>query len=261
MNFKSILLTIISAFIFSQSFSQLVNVEKRRKREKDTIIASVALALSFMKNTKEAKKLTNNLSLEWDKNQNTFLIYNEIAYSSIDGVDILNNGYQHIRYNYTFQKPDYLIFEFFFQNQYNKIKLIEHRNIVGGGPRFKINESEKFYLYLSPLFMYEREALSDGLSTVTSKFKGDFYLSTGIIVNDVFSISHVIYYQPDIKQFNDFRLFSETSFAFKAFKRLTFSFDYEFSYDSDPPIDYNLDIPLAIPRLFYTLENVITFKF
>lgn len=258
--FKIIIFILLVTFV-NLSYSQLVNIEKRRQRANDTIIGAVGLSASFLKNTKEVKKLSSSLALEWNKGKSTFLLYADLAYSNVDGSDILNSGYQHFRYNYTLTKPKNLTLESFFQNQYNLIKLLSNRNIVGGGPRFRIHDKGKFYLYFSPLLMYEREVLSDGIGTVTNLFKGDFYISTGVELNDVFSINHVTYYQPDMSQFEDFRLFSETSFGFKAFKRLIFSFNYQFSYDSRPPTDYTGDEPLEIPKLFYTLKNVITFKF
>ena len=261
MNSKKLILFFLLITIVNTSFSQLVNVEKRRHRANDTILGAVGVSASFLKNTKEVRKVNTSLALEWNKQRHTFLLYADLAYSNVDGSDILNSGYQHLRYNYNINKPDFITVEFFIQNQYDRIKLLEKRNLVGGGPRFRIFDKNKFYLYFSPLFMYEREVLSDGIGTETNLFKGDFYISTGLEFNEVFSVNHVIYYQPDMAKFNDFRLFSETAFAFKAFKRLTFSFNYQFSYDSHPPTDYTGDEPYTIPKLFYTLKNVITFKF
>ena len=261
MNYRLILILLLSFFYVNDSFSQLVNIEKRRNRTTDTLIGSIGISANFLKNTKDVRNIKGNFALERSKNNHIFLLYAELAYSNVDGVDIVNNGYQHLRYNYSFETPGFLTLELFVQNQYNSIKLLEHRNLVGGGTRLRIFNNDKIYLYFSPLFMYEREVLSDGKSTINERFKGDFYITTGIQINPVFSIKHVTYYQPWISDFSEFRVFSETGFAFNAFKRLTFSLNYQFSYDSNPPVDYNLDEPTAIPNLFYTLKNVITFKF
>lgn len=261
MNYKTILTFLLLFFLINNVFSQLVNIEKRRNLENDTILGSIGVSADFLRNTKDVKSLKGNFALEMSKKKHTFLLYSELAYSNVDGEDIVNNGYQHLRYNYSFTKPSFLTLELFIQNQYNSIKLLKHRNLVGGGTRFLIHDGDKLFLYFSPLLMYEREVLSDGLSTITERFKGDFYITTGIHINSVFSINHVTYYQPCITKFSEFRVFSETGFAFKAFKHLTFSINYQLSYDSNPPVDYNLDEPTAIPNLFYTLKNIIRFKF
>jgi len=259
---NSFLFLFIFFFLTSNiSNCQLVNVEKRRQRIQDTLIGAVGISANILKNTKDVILINGNLSIDWNFRNTTFLLYSELSYNKVNDEILVNDSYQHLRYNYRFSQINFMTLEFFGQNQFNMIKLLEHRNIAGGGFRLGLFDKEKFYLYFSPLFMFEREVLSDGLHTIHRRFKGDFYISTGFYVNQVFKVSHVTYYQPNIYKFQEFRIMSETSLSFKILKNIAFSFDFSVSYDSHPPIDYKLENPAAIPKLFYIAKNGFLFNF
>jgi hypothetical protein len=255
------LLLLIIFFKVESSYCQLVNVEKRRQKIEDTLVGTFGISANILKNTKEVILLNGNLSIDWNIKKTTLLFYSEFSYNKVNDQILVNDSYQHLRYNHKCNRIDFLVFELFAQNQYNMIKLLEHRNIIGSGFRFRLHDSQKFYLYFSPLFMFEREELSDGLQSINKKFKGDFYTSAGYYATPTLKISHVTYYQPDISNFMEFRIMSETSLVFKISKKLAFSFDFSISYDSNPPVDYKLEYPLAIPKLFYIAKNGLFLNF
>ncbi len=248
-------------FFYFQSIAQLVNIEKNRQRAIDTTVGSLSIAANFMKNTKSIAQINGSFGFELNKKSNTILLFSDISYTKIDSSNLINENFQHIRYNHFFYKSSFFVFEFFIQNQFNFIKLLKNRNILGSGFRLNIINKDKYFLSLAPLLMYEREHLSNGKSSIYNRLKGDLYLSTGFIIPPNIKIHHVTYYQPNVFHFSEYRLYSETIFRFLVWKNVYFDFNFNFSYDSNPPIDYNLEIPKAIPKLFYSFKNGLTYKF
>ncbi len=256
-------------FAYHQVFAQLVNIEEQRRNIKPGLQGIIDFSFNVNQNTRFLSQFSNTISLQYTINQHTILILNDISTLKLkdqnENIDIINKNFQHIRYNYTFAKHDWSIYEVFMQRQQNKIKYIKYRFLAGTGLRFRVLNTEKAKLYLAPLCMYEHEILTDSLATQTKTFKGDFYISTNIKLNENISFSHVTYYQPafysfsrqgDFEPVKDFRLASETEISFDIIKdHVKFSVGLNLNYDSRPPTE------IANYPLFYSLTNKLSFKF
>jgi len=243
------------------SLAQVINVEKKRKENKDGWQGLIALSLGFDKNTKEILQAKNNIALQYNKKAHTVLIFNDIDLMLVDSSKIINSGFQHLRYNYTLFDSSFITFETFVQYQYNTIKLLKSRYISGLGPRFKIFENQNLNLSISTLLMYEQEELSDGKKTQTKVLKGDFYSTLSLKITEALSINNVTYYQPQLVQFTNYRISSESNLTFKIANKISLGITYELSFDSNPPTDFTQATPTTIPKLFYTLSNSIIFNF
>jgi putative salt-induced outer membrane protein YdiY len=237
---------------FFQAKSQLVNVEKDRKDRKEGFVGSASLSLTLTQNTKQIFQGNNQIGVQYHKNTHTLLLLNNLGYMRVDGSNLINNGFQHLRYNYQF-KPEWLEFEAFTQHQYNTIRLLRQRFLLGAGPRLKVIETDKFTLFFAPLVMYEHEKLTDELRPQTDKFKGDFILSATLELNERIFFSHVTYYQPDFAAFNEYRLASDSRIQLKFTEKFSFEIILDLLYDSHPPGD--------IPNTFYTLKNGLKYSF
>ena len=268
---KQTTLLIIFIFILLSTQTQLVNIEKKRKDRKDGFQGDISLALKLTQNTKQIIEGNLPFNLQYSKKGHTLLLLNDYSIMQVkkDGDnednDLVNKNFQHFRYNYTFRDSSFLTYELFSQRQQNKLKYIDQRFLVGTGFRFRLIDNDYFTLFISPLVMYEYEILSDSAETETNTFKGDLYTSFIVTINDIFSFSHVTYYQPalysfsplnDFEPFLDFRISTESAFNFSIIKdRLFFSVIFQMSYDSRPPIE------LEEYPMFYTMKNKLTFKF
>ena len=266
---KLLLIFPLIQIIFLQaSFAQLVNIEKQRKNIKNGLQGSIDFSLNSIQNSKNITQFSNDISIQYTHNHNTILILNDITLlrikDNLEHYDLINKNFQHIRYNYTFKKPACLTYEFFVQNQQNKIRFINERFLVGTGLRIRMLKTTSLTFYIAPLAMFEYEQLSDSLKNFSRMIKGDFYVSGNVKIADRISLSHVTYYQPalanlggtiKLEQFKDFRLYSETNLAFTIIKNfLEYSLDLMLSYDSRPPVE------LKNHPLFYTIENKLTIK-
>jgi hypothetical protein len=232
--------------------AQVINVEKSRKKLKPGFQGELGLNLMLTKNTRQIFEIGNASQLQYNRNRHTTLLLNNINLMRVEGEDLINNGFQHIRYNYTIGNG-FTTWEAFTQHQYNSIRLLQRRILFGSGPRFRVYETENFGFFIAPLVMFEQELLNDDNNTRTDKFKGDLIVSSTYTLDERIKFSHTTYYQPDFAKISDYRVFSETALEMKFNTSFAFIFSFNLSYDSEPPMD--------IPGLFYTLKNGIKYNF
>ncbi len=250
------------------SYSQLVNIEKERKDQKEGFQGAITFGLISNKTTSSIFQANNTIHLQYIIHKNTFLILNDYSMIKVkideNNTDLVNKNFQHFRYNYSIVDTNKIVYELFLQRQQNKVKYLKLRALAGTGIRFGIIDNNKISLYVASLGMYEKEYLTDSAQTITESIKGDFYSSFTLSFSDNFLFKNVIYYQPALVNLNnykdfefmkDYRVFLESSMKFKIFKNIFYELQFQMSYDSRPPAEL-LNTPL-----FYTFKNQLTFKF
>ncbi len=242
---------LLLAFSFNLD-AQLVNVEKSRKEARPGFQGHIDLNMMLTKNTKQIFEAGTSALLQYTRDKHTILLLNNIGLMRLEGDNLINNGFQHLRYNFS-PGSGFAVLEIFTQHQYNSIRLLQRRFLLGGGPRFRIFESGDMGIYIAPLVMYEQELLNDDDNSRTDKFKGDLYVSLTYSLDERINFSHTTYYQPDFAIMKEFRLSSETGLELKFNESFSFLVTYNLAYDSDPPA--------GIPELFYTLRNGIKYNF
>jgi hypothetical protein len=232
--------------------AQLVNIEKSRKEAKPGLQGHIDLNLMLTRNTRHIFESGTSAHLQFARGKHIALALNNIGLMRVEGENLINNGFQHLRYNYT-PGRGLLTAEVFIQHQYNSIRLLQRRFLAGGGPRFRVYESSDLGIYIAPLIMYEHELLDVPEDRRADRLKGDLYFSITYAIDDRVNFSHTTYYQPDLSFFSEYRLSSETGLEFAFKKSFSFFVTYNLAYDSYPPQD--------IPKLFYTLRNGIKYNF
>ncbi|MBN2893971.1 MAG: DUF481 domain-containing protein [Bacteroidales bacterium] len=265
---NKIVFVIILSFITLSSSAQLVNIEKKRIDYKQGFQGNIAFAFNIIQNTSKITQGSNSAHLQYVNNKHTFLILNDYTLMKVkkdaDDYDLVNQNFQHFRYNFSIVDTTKINFETFVQRQQNKIKYLNLRFLAGAGFRFRIIDNKVISFYIAPLIMYENEILSDSFNTTTKMIKGDLYWSLGLNFTETVSLKNVTYYQPaffdlakspNFEAITDFRLFSELSLSFVILKNLEYSAVFELAYDSRPPME------LVEQPLFYNLKNQLVFKF
>jgi len=250
---KHIFILILSFQFLTETKAQLINIESWRSTMRDTLQGQVAFALQLTQNTKSIHQITNSIGIHRNQKAHTFLFLNNILFVQVNNEKLVNSGYQHFRYNYTFRDTGRFTLEGFVQHQYNSVRFLKTRFLLGFGPRLKIIDKPNFYMFFASPLMYEYEELTNNLEQKSNLLKGDIYISTGAEINSQISFWLVTYYQPDILNFSDFRLSTDSGVKFVIYKRLSISFVYSVSYDSQPPS--------TIPKTFYTFNNVVSYSF
>jgi hypothetical protein len=223
--------------VHSSTYGQLVNIENQRiQGDSARTITMIDLHYNYQNINNEELSLVNISATHQYKTKNLknyFLFLGNFDYSIAKGDELSNSGLIHFRYNRKINKK--LRIEAFTQYQYNRILGIESRSLIGIGPRYKINKSEKAVLYIGSLIMQEFQKTSDNSNTMSYQ-RLSSYLSLSLKNKaKTLEFTSVVYYQPNINLWEDYRLTSQASLAFNITSKLQFVTSINYGYDSYAP--------------------------
>ncbi|MEX0967398.1 MAG: DUF481 domain-containing protein [Bacteroidia bacterium] len=231
--------------------AQVVNIESQRlNKGKDGLAGTIDLNLSWTHTVTDVLQTGNKIQVQYLKGRSKILMLSDLTIIRTNTTDLINNGFQHLRYNY--QHKRWLIWEAFTQIQYNQVQKLDLRGLAGTGPRFRFVQNDTVSLHIGTLYMYEYEELTEGLP-LERNHRLSSYVSFDLEITDKVNIDHITYYQPVITHFNDFRVSSELVVTFKITRRLTFGVKGNYVYDSRPPPE--------IPGNTYEFKNSLGYRF
>lgn len=243
---------IFFVLLCSSLTAQVVNIEQRRSDlPKSGIQGSVEFSLQYIKNTSELLAFKNKSTIQYFLKKNMFLFFSDNDFGKTDGNLFLNEGFQHVRYNYNIANTSFLV-EAFGQFQYNGKRNLNARWLTGLGPRYRIFAKDSVWLFTGILFMYEHERLGGEYKSSGEYYRFSAYQSFGWKF-DHFTFTQITYYQPVIDKFSDYRFTTQSAVLVPMFKRLTFKIAFQYNYESVPP-------PGIKPR-YYSFDNSILWKF
>lgn len=245
--------TILLILLISNTFAQVVNVEKKRMGKKEGFAGVAGAGFYLIDNGKNIFQFKNTIDLQYKKRAHTIIFLNDLSLMTVDNDNLVNGGFQHLRYNYTVKDSSFFTIEAFAQHQYNSIKLLKKRFLLGAGPRLRILNTPKASCFVGALGMYEYELRSDSLKTIQELSRLSSYLSFTWDIIDNLNFSSITYYQPAFQNPENYRISSESSFNLKINQALSFRIALQATYDSQPPED--------VQELFYFWENSITYEF
>jgi hypothetical protein len=244
-------LAVLLLFFSINVFSQVVNIESRRLRS-DSLgwLGGAELNFALSKQVERIYDFGAKLHIQYKGKKDLWLFLNE--YRHIEGAktNFVNSGFVHVRYNYKVT-PELLRWEVFTQYQFNGVLDVRTRALIGTGPRFKIFDSDVFRVYAAALYMYEYEE-NIKRTIFLRNHRASSYI-TFTIDPGTFEFIHTTYYQPNLVNFKDFRISSQSDLLFEIFKQLKFKTGFAYRYESEP-------FP-GIPHETYYLTNGLVFQF
>jgi len=212
--------------------AQIINIEDKRISSQDSThwLGSINLGFNLYENNGSVFTLKGGMIIEYDKGKHLWLAVNQFNLVKAEGSNFVNDGFQHVRYN--FQLRPRLTYEAFAQAQYNERVRIKIRGLLGTGLRYQLLKDEAFYLGLSYMYEYEEESKSN---IIRRGQRMSSYVSFSIRPSEVFSISNTSYFQPLFTNWNDLRLSSQTNILIKITNRLSFTTSFSITYDTQVP--------------------------
>ena len=110
-------------------------------------------------------------------------------------------------------------------------------------------------LFFGLLYMFEHEEARNEFENpepfteevVLDDHRLSTYLSVGFRITPYITLNQVAYFQPNLSNFEDFRISSETSLNVKVTSRLSFRTYFQLVYDTEPLV--------PVPRSMYVLNN------
>lgn len=248
---KKQLVFIINLFIFSSTFGQVVNVESKRfLNDTNGFVGKIDFNFQITQNTQQIINFGNNLHLQYQKDRSRFLLLSDINFVKAGPTNFVNGGFQHFRYNYKIKNR--LTWEAFVQSQYNPILRLDLRLLAGTGLRLKMVKNKTIRLYFATLYMYEHERIS-GETNQYNTHRLSSYATFSLNIGENADFTSTTFYQPNVQNFNDYRIANDSSFELVISKKLNFRTGFNLLYDTRQPI--------GIPNLVYTLRNGLSYKF
>lgn len=215
----------------------IINTEKLNAQG-DSLAFSVQLDYSGTRGNAVTDQLDFAPSFVKIGIKNDFKVFGGYSVLSAEDDAVLNSAFGHVRHNYKIGER-LKTFEYY-QLQFNEVLLLTKREIYGGGLRYSIINKDSLGLDFGGGLMYENEYLNkvtllpDETST-THFLRASFICSFHVEVKKGIQINNVVYYQPYMKDFTDFRLLNDFSLMFTLTKRLSFSSSLTVRFDSKPP--------------------------
>ncbi len=160
-------------------------------------------------------------------------------YLNSSGETITSDIFSQLRYNHIFTSR--LQSFTFYQIQKNEILLVKRRELAGAGLRIALVQKDSSRIRLDAGIggMYENELLKDSPEvTAGGTAQGYFRMADFLsfrYVRSNFRIVDVMYYQPLVREFSDFRLYNDFTIHFTIQKHLSFETGFIYRFDSRPP--------------------------
>jgi hypothetical protein len=223
--------------------AQVVNIENRRIYD-DTSGWSGAIDAGF--SAIQNQDLLLNASfrprVQYKTKLHYYLFLTDWFYSRGGSNKVYaNSGMMHFRYAYRLNKKGSdrkspWKWESYTQIQYNQLLDQRMRTLVGTGLRVKALDKKGYRIFIGSSTFYEYEdIISSGI--INKDFRWSNYLSWFVNPKPNFSFSGVTYYQPLWRDMSDFRVMSQLSLNFQVNKRADFRFEFNSSFDSNPPVN------------------------
>ena len=233
-------------------YGQIVNIESLRKSPADTIPLhfKIEAGAALNKNTTSIFWMNFGADFQWRADEHQWLSVTDLNLNRSDGATLLNEGFQHIRYNRKLGKV--FDFETFIQGQYNEAIKLRVRGLLGVGGRFQIVDRDQQKLTYGVSYMYEYDEESES-NIVHRDHRLNNYLSIVLQLTSQASFISTTYFQPVAFRFNDVRLSSQSSLNIRISDRLRFQSAFTIQYDSRnpegvPPTIYRLTTGLVWSR-------------
>lgn len=255
-------ISFVSLFFLSPFWgqSQIVNIEDRRSQIGDTILwqGNLNVGFNLVQNGDAIFTFNGGINAEHFHNRHLFLSFTRFNLVRVDEKDFINDGFQHLRYNYRLNAR--FTWEIFAQAQYNEKINLRLRGLVGTGPRITLlPKSEKQRAFLGLLYMYEYDeekqenAAGESQLIYFRDHRLSSYLSFRFELGENTVLANTSYYQPLLTDFSDLRLSSQTSLQIGITKKIKFNTTFSILYDSR--------VPEEVSNTIYSWRNGVQWEF
>lgn len=225
---------IISFFIliFISSAHAFINVESVRQIQGKGFIGRSALQTSGQQGNTD--KFTSAFTTigAYRLDHNEWLYSGNYKYGTSAKVKDTNLGIAHLRHTWNYQKP--LAYEMFAQSEFNEFKDLNSRHFLGGNFRFRLKQTETYFIYSGVGTFYEWEDFGDNTKD-RNHFRGNIYLSYVQNLKKNISAFGTLYYQPLLSNTGNHRLRFQSGVDIKLTNILSVGISFNVNHDTGVP--------------------------
>jgi len=243
------------SFCSEKMLAQIVNIEERRiTSTNDTTdwYGFLRFGATLSKVKDDILQFNSTGQIQYKHNRNLTLLLLDARLLRAGDQDFNRSGFAHLRYNRELSDP--LKFEAFAQGQFNKLLLIESRLLAGSGLRYRLLKSKdgKQRIYSGLAMLFEKNTFLENLGE-QEWWRLSSYISFTFRPWEGVKLVSTTYFQPQIDDWENYRMSSELRLDMPLGKKLSFYTDFSMSIDQSLPAD--------APTSVYAWVNGLTWRF
>lgn len=158
------------------------------------------------------------------------------SYGKASGELNTNKTYAHIRYIHTIEDIKPLNYELFIQSETNDFTKVKNKFLLGGGLRYHYDMQEYGNIYLGLGGFGEDIRYLTPIDPSETNFRINSYASYTKELGKRSKLSYVLYYQPNVKEFNDYILSNGLELTILIYEQLYIDFVFYYDVDSKPAV-------------------------
>ena len=225
----------ISNLVCSQT---IINAESLSMKGDSSIYS-----MSFSYSGSQGNLTTNQISLSPNillmRKRNEYKVLGGYYFLSQQGIHLFHSGFIHFRHNFKINERFKTLA--FYQAQFNEVLLLNQRQLFGIGFKYRLIDKDSLNLDFSagPMREYEElntSSLNPGEIAETGYTRANFVSSLSWKASKVFSVHHVLYYQPYLSDFTDYRVLNDLNLIVSLSKYFSLVASITTRYDNLPPI-------------------------
>ena len=249
-------ITIIILLLFQQIVCAQVNTEKYRKLTESLGFSGTAsIDATINTGNNDEKEVGVEGHFDYNFTKSLLLLIVKGDYGFVNGKEYSDQVLAHIRY--LFRWNENLSLEIFSQYDFDKNRLLLNRKLFGGGIRPIVFRTENSQMWFGISYMYEIEKFdltSNSIHPINDfESRLSSYITYRLNIEKNIGLSSVVYFQPEIGNWDDIKILSENSILVDVLKNVGLRIDFNLRYDSKPPD--------SIKKLDTKSEFGITFTF
>ncbi|MBI2603355.1 MAG: DUF481 domain-containing protein [Deltaproteobacteria bacterium] len=220
------------------SFSNIFDIQKRSEHDAERLhTGNFKLKIEAKTGNSEVEKYEGELTSIFHLGKHEIITAIDQSYGTKAKQVNTKEAMQHLRHR--FRITELVNSEVFIQHAFNEQQRLLTRNVAGIGPRFDLFEDSYSAVFLGMAYLLEAERLGEGAFPDAGEKRSKQRLSSYLYFHHTFkkdlNVSLVMYYQPLLSEFKDYRILSELGWEFKILSALSFELSLETFRDSLPP--------------------------
>jgi putative salt-induced outer membrane protein YdiY len=237
-----------------------INTEKFRKYDLERgFLVNFQSTFTLKKGNTEYNALNGAARIDYSGKKVNYFLVGNIEAKTASNQRIQNQGFAHLRTMWKLNPKTN--WEFFLQRQYDQFIDLKFRNLAGTAIKYRFFEKQSLRdtassldLNISTGIMYEHENYNVEPTNIDKRLlRSTSFISFDWMKKERLNFTGVIYYQPALTNFKDFRVSAETNLEFSIVEKLFFTFQLAYKYNNIPVTD--------VKRYDLSLENGLRFEF
>lgn len=221
----------------SEAFSQVVNIEEQRitgTNDSTRWYGHLRGGVSLVKVQQQSLQMQGQVKVQYKSEPHLTLLLLNINLLRAGNQDFARQAFAHLRYNLKLSET--WTWEAFAQIQTSPIQLLEQRNLVGTGGRYRLFKSKdgRQRVYVGSAWLWEQNRFTESLGYST-RHRSSNYLSATFRMGKQATLIQTTYWQPVWGLIRNYRLSSEWLLKIDLSKKLAFTLDFEYGIDKNLP--------------------------